>query len=99
MGGYLQSLIFGYGGLRIYEDKLAINGALPMTATSMKIIGIDYLGGSLDIYFLHSSVEIILTKQAMVPLQVVMESTRRSQTLSIGVPIIVRRSKVFITPV
>jgi hypothetical protein len=48
---------------------------------------------------LHSSVEIILTKQAMIPLQVVMESTRRSQTLSIGVPIIVRRSKVFITPV
>lgn len=99
MGGYLQCLIFGYGGLRIYDDKLAINGALPMTATSMKIIGIDYLGGSLDIDFLHSSVEIMLTKQAMIPLQVVMESSRITQTLSIGVPITVRRSKVFITPV
>ncbi|XP_076099851.1 protein-glucosylgalactosylhydroxylysine glucosidase-like [Mytilus galloprovincialis] len=87
MGGYLQSVLFGYGGIRVYDDKLTINGALPLTATYMKIIGIDYLGGSLNLRFSKSSLYITLTKKAMTTLKCEDESTGYSIPLSLGIPL------------
>lgn len=87
MGGYLQSVLFGYGGLRVYDDKLTINGALPLTATYMKIIGIDYLGGSLNLLFSKSLLYITLTKKAMTTLKCEDESTGYSIPLSLGIPL------------
>ncbi|CAC5394365.1 PGGHG [Mytilus coruscus] len=75
MGGYLQSILFGYGGLRVYDDKLTVNGALPLTVTGMNVIGIDYFGGSLDIQFTRSTLSITLTKEAMTTLKTEDEST------------------------
>ncbi|ESO07039.1 hypothetical protein HELRODRAFT_76967, partial [Helobdella robusta] len=50
MGGYLQSIIFGYFGIRIYRDKLLINPELPTDISSMALYGLDYKNCSLDIF-------------------------------------------------
>ena len=35
-GGFLQSVVFGYGGLRIRDNHLDFNPLLPVNVTSMK---------------------------------------------------------------
>ncbi|KAJ2953896.1 hypothetical protein O0L34_g1527 [Tuta absoluta] len=50
MGGFLQTLMFGYGGIRIHLDRLEIDRPqLPPEATSFKIRGIKYLGANLTL--------------------------------------------------
>ena len=49
MGGFLQSILFGYGGLRLKPDSLEINPTLPPNCDSMNFTGIDYMGNSLDL--------------------------------------------------
>ncbi|CAG2204494.1 ATHL1 [Mytilus edulis] len=98
MGGYLQSVLFGYGGIRVYDDKLTINGALPLTATYMKIIGIDYLGGSLNLLFSKSLLYITLTKKAMTTLKCEDESTGYSIPLSLGIPLTYKHTTISISP-
>jgi trehalose/maltose hydrolase-like predicted phosphorylase len=36
-GGYLQNIVFGYGGIRIYADLLAVNPVLPPDAEYIKL--------------------------------------------------------------
>jgi trehalose/maltose hydrolase-like predicted phosphorylase len=49
-GGFLQSLIFGYGGLRLSEDALLLRPPHPPgNATSVGLHGVDYLGVPLAI--------------------------------------------------
>ncbi|XP_032530188.2 protein-glucosylgalactosylhydroxylysine glucosidase [Danaus plexippus] len=48
MGGFLQALMFGYGGIRVHLDRLVITQPqLPPEATRFKIKGIKYLGSNL----------------------------------------------------
>ncbi|XP_045763177.1 protein-glucosylgalactosylhydroxylysine glucosidase [Maniola jurtina] len=50
MGGFLQTLMFGYAGLRIHLDKLEIiQPQLPPEATKFRIKGIKYLGSNLTL--------------------------------------------------
>lgn len=39
MGGFLQALIFGYGGVRIHLDHLEVNPKLPRGVTKFTIHG------------------------------------------------------------
>ena len=48
MGGFLQSVIFGYGGLRLHQDRLDLKFNLPPKSEHFNITGVDYLGSSLD---------------------------------------------------
>ncbi|WAR19510.1 PGGHG-like protein [Mya arenaria] len=48
-GGYLQSIIHGYGGVRPYADRLALHCRPVPGSTGISIVGLDYLGNSLDI--------------------------------------------------
>jgi len=48
MGGYLQSILFGFGGLRLRDNSLDVDPVLPPGCTEMNFTGIDYLGSSLD---------------------------------------------------
>jgi len=41
-GGFIQSLIYGYGGLRIRDDGLHLNATLPEIATYIKFRGLRY---------------------------------------------------------
>ncbi|XP_071079962.1 protein-glucosylgalactosylhydroxylysine glucosidase-like [Haliotis cracherodii] len=49
MGGYLQAVIFGYGGFRIEDTQLAFNPNLPPSTTRFSITGLDYGGNSVDL--------------------------------------------------
>lgn len=64
MGGFLQSLLFGYGGFRLYPDMIVFHGRLPPSTTSFNITGLDYLGGSIDFYFTEDTTIVKLTKAA-----------------------------------
>ena len=49
-GGFLQSVIFGYGGVRIQQDGLLLAPSAPPAGTdSVKLVGVKYRGVSLDI--------------------------------------------------
>ncbi|XP_072937087.1 protein-glucosylgalactosylhydroxylysine glucosidase [Epargyreus clarus] len=50
MGGFLQTLMFGYAGLSIHLDRLELHKPqLPPEATRFKIKGIKYLGSNLTL--------------------------------------------------
>ncbi|CAB3230488.1 unnamed protein product [Arctia plantaginis] len=50
MGGFLQTLIFGYAGISIHLDRLEINEArLPPNVNKFTIRGIKYLGSNLTL--------------------------------------------------
>ena len=49
-GGFLQSVIFGYGGVRLSDDALLLHPpAPPGSATSVKLHGVDFLGAALAV--------------------------------------------------
>src|SRR3989338_2353513 len=46
-GGFLQSVMFGYGGLRLDRSALTLNPQLPADTAGVRLLGIDYLGAAL----------------------------------------------------
>ncbi len=49
-GGFLQALIFGYAGLRVYPYYLEFKSTpLPPGASAITLVGLDYLGARLDV--------------------------------------------------
>ncbi|KAJ8308422.1 hypothetical protein KUTeg_013296 [Tegillarca granosa] len=83
-GGYLQSLIFGYGGFRIREDKLEFNGNLPPNVTCFNITGVDYLQGSLSFSFWDYGMSVKQTKTAKTNLMVVLDFSGEKTLLTVG---------------
>ena len=65
MGAFLQTLINGYGGVRLRNDRLDLDPTLPLNATEMHFTGIDYLGTSLDIYISSNDVMIMATSRQL----------------------------------
>lgn len=61
-GGFLQTLIFGYGGLRLNAEELSFNGKLPLLpdSTHMYLHGIKYLGSSLNFNYTLDSVILLV---------------------------------------
>ncbi|ESP00136.1 hypothetical protein LOTGIDRAFT_141357, partial [Lottia gigantea] len=62
MGGYLQSILFGYGGIRVLEDRLNFDPQLMSSVISWNITGLDYGGNSFDMKFDRENMFITLTK-------------------------------------
>ncbi|KAK6182582.1 hypothetical protein SNE40_010234 [Patella caerulea] len=62
MGGFLQSVIFGYGGLRIHPEYIEFNPRLTPDTTFLRFVDFDYLGNSLDIEIQTGFVSIVATK-------------------------------------
>jgi protein-glucosylgalactosylhydroxylysine glucosidase len=49
-GGFLQSVVFGYGGIRLQEDRLTLRvPPLPAGSTSLVLRGLHYQGNKLSI--------------------------------------------------
>jgi hypothetical protein len=49
-GGFLQSVVFGYGGLRLREDRLDVHPPpLPSGATKLTLNGLHYRGNKLKL--------------------------------------------------
>ncbi|XP_033736120.1 protein-glucosylgalactosylhydroxylysine glucosidase-like [Pecten maximus] len=96
IGGYLQSLIFGYGGFRIFEDRLQFDPTLPPDASTFNLTGIDYLDGSFDFYFTETHMSIHQTKHAMGAMKVTVTSTGQTGTLAVGVMVQYPRGKAYL---
>ena len=60
-GGFLQAVLFGYGGFRIREDHLEFNPTLTPSSKKLTITGVDYLGNSMDFVIKNKRVMITLT--------------------------------------
>jgi trehalose/maltose hydrolase-like predicted phosphorylase len=48
MGGFLQAVVFGYGGLRLHPDKIRLNPKLPENVTKLRVRGLHYRGNVID---------------------------------------------------
>lgn len=62
MGGFLQSILAGYGGIRYHSDHLELNPQLLVGSTAMLITGLDYRGASIDINITAAEVTLTLTQ-------------------------------------
>jgi len=54
-GGFLQAVVFGYGGARIRQNEIQFNPQLPSPVTSMQFSKINYRGNQLQIRYDSSS--------------------------------------------
>ena len=48
-GMFLQSLVFGYGGLRVNDGGLSMDPLLPPNVTAMKLRGLNHAGAEFDV--------------------------------------------------
>lgn len=85
-GGFLQSVLFGYGGLRLYEKQLNFRPHLPYGTTELKITGVNYLGNTINFRTIHliSYVTVTSRKSSAPPLQLTMTRSRWKCRLPIG---------------
>ncbi len=49
-GGFLQALIFGYGGMRVHPTYLQFrNARMPPGVETLNFVGLEYLGAKFDL--------------------------------------------------
>lgn len=60
IGGFLQAVIFGYGGLRIELEHLKFHPRLPPAATRLTFTGLDYLGATFDLMVTSDQVLLVV---------------------------------------
>ncbi|RUS83055.1 hypothetical protein EGW08_009194 [Elysia chlorotica] len=61
MGGYLQSVVFGYGGCRLHDDHLTFNPRLMPNTKRMRFVGISYRGCDLDLEYDAENLTLVMT--------------------------------------
>ncbi|GFO11935.1 acid trehalase-like protein 1 [Plakobranchus ocellatus] len=61
MGGYLQSVLFGYGGCRIHDDLITFEPRLMPNVTRMRFVGLSYRGCSIDIEYDAEKLSLTMT--------------------------------------
>lgn len=101
-GGFLQSLLSGYGGLRLHGNhQLHFNPMLPPGATQMKFIGVDYHGNSINFVIGESQSQILVTsRQSSAPvLQAVIVRTEQERRLDIGYRLEISNELLIIEPI
>lgn len=62
-GGFLQSVLFGYGGIRLNLDGLYIDPSLPDGCSQISLNGIAYFGNKINYSYDSNQVNIIITEQ------------------------------------
>ncbi|XP_064597126.1 uncharacterized protein LOC135463672 [Liolophura sinensis] len=62
MGGFLQAVFFGYGGVRLQVEQLTFDPRLPPGTDGMKLIDVDYLGSRFDVIIKAERVQINVTE-------------------------------------
>ncbi|XP_071492850.1 protein-glucosylgalactosylhydroxylysine glucosidase-like [Diadema antillarum] len=99
MGGFLQAVMYGYGGMRLRETGLYMNITIPPESQSITFTGIEYFGNSLSISATEDKVEVVLTDNSGVyrrgvELEVLQGTDVHS--LVIDIPIILSREAFMI---
>lgn len=101
-GGFLQSVLFGYGGLRLHgNNQLQFNPRLLPGATQVRFIGIDYHGNSIDFKIGGSQSQITVTSRAQSApdLQAVIVSTQEKHRLEVGSGLEILNEPIIIEPI
>ena len=77
-GGFLQAVLFGYGGFRFRDNHLEFNPTLPPTCTKLTITGVHYLGNKLQFAIKKKRVRITLTNRGEIspPLELVIKGKK-----------------------
>lgn len=63
LGGVLQLIVMGFAGIRIHENELLVESALPKNWTGMKIYGMHYKGNEFDLKIESQKVSVEIKKQ------------------------------------
>jgi len=101
-GGFLQAVLFGYGGLRLHgNSQLQFNPRLLPGATQVSFIGVDYHGNSLNFVIGESESQIVVTSRAQSApvLQAITVSTHEKYRLEIGSRIQIHNEPIIIEPI
>ncbi|XP_070568257.1 protein-glucosylgalactosylhydroxylysine glucosidase-like isoform X1 [Ptychodera flava] len=98
MGGFLQAVLFGYGGFRLYQDSLDFNPVLPPNTTGFNITGINYLGSSMDFVIKTDFVVVTLTEQTKGSPELTLVYNGKQIPLQAAKPVQIGRGKAKIAP-
>lgn len=63
MGGFLQNMVFGYGGFRIRHDHLDFNPLMVPGTGGVSFVGLNYLGSTFDVLVDSKRVMVNVTSQ------------------------------------
>ena len=99
MGSFLQSVIYGYGGLRYFDDRLDLSPVLPLDCTELHLTGLNYLGSTLNVFVQKDSVLVSLeaqTKRAP-PLVLYVYKTAQIHSLELHHAVRIPRQRAAIT--
>ncbi|XP_067933993.1 protein-glucosylgalactosylhydroxylysine glucosidase-like isoform X2 [Watersipora subatra] len=92
MGTFIQTLLYGYGGLRIHLEYLYMNPQLPANIHSMIFRNIDYLGSSFDIKVTPALVHVSVDTIGIAPLRLTIAESNKSLHLTRGASILFDRA-------
>ncbi|XP_041463396.1 protein-glucosylgalactosylhydroxylysine glucosidase-like [Lytechinus variegatus] len=99
MGGFLQAVLMGYGGLRLRQDGITMKITLPQDCLKLSFTGINYLGNSLDISGNSTAMTVELTERLEDAVDLDLKvSNYTFLRLSIGEPILVSGASIKIMP-
>lgn len=77
-GGLLQSIVFGYGGLRLHSDRLELNPTPLYNTTSWCLKGIHYKTVVFDITIKESTVQVAVVKMSKSSRVIIETANRKS---------------------
>ncbi|XP_051885325.1 protein-glucosylgalactosylhydroxylysine glucosidase isoform X2 [Pristis pectinata] len=90
MGGFLQTVVFGYTGFRITKNCLLFDPIIPEDIDELQITGINYLGNILQLQLSKEQATIVLMRCCEVqhmPLEVVLRDSGRTFVLNRDQPV------------
>jgi len=97
-GGYLQALLFGFGGIRLGGDTLKLDPVLPPNISSVSFGRIHYLGNDLSISYDTNTMTILKTNDGGQLLEFGYSEDKIHDALSSDEPIVVPRGPFKISP-
>nr|XP_006821748.1 PREDICTED: acid trehalase-like protein 1-like [Saccoglossus kowalevskii] len=98
MGGFLQTIIFGYAGIRIYSDHLEMNPVLPYETNNFVLHGVHYLGSAFMLEISDTMVTVTRTTKNENSPELHLVQNDKSIPLSFEKSVSVPREKLIIQP-
>ena len=91
-GGFLQAVVYGYGGFRLKDSELAFNPTLPPNVTKLTI-SVHYLGSLMDFGINEGKITISLVSAGPIAPSLEVSTPEGVLSLERGKPVIVSRNR------
>ena len=85
-GGFLQSLMFGYAGIRLQMESLHFDPVLPNETTKVELTGITYLGNKMNLGYDLKNTVIEVTSQFKEHKKLTLLKQGKKFDLKVGLP-------------